>query len=93
MTDTLPQWALDRAEVWLRGSHLLDDPADVASLAALLVEVQSTSERGWIEMQQLSRVSLLAEVRRVVKEISKRHDGADSWCYVEDEILSRLDKL
>ena len=43
--------------------------------------------------KQEERARLLAEVRRVIREISEKHDGADSWCFVEAKILSRLDKL
>jgi hypothetical protein len=54
-----------------------------ASLAALLREVGLEQSAG-------ARRFLLAEVRRVVVELESKHDGADSWWFVREELLERL---
>jgi hypothetical protein len=76
-------WAETRAREWLETVEL-DDEADIASLAALLREVAVCGTERRVALHQ---------ALRVVKEIDKKHDAADSWCFVRDEILSRLEKL
>jgi hypothetical protein len=106
MTD----WADEKAREWLDwlaseygnnpGYFISDPPVEVASLAALLREVEdecaiSGTMSDWVAKRKaVWRGETLAEVRRVVKGVQYSEDGAtDGWQDCCSEILARLEKL